>query len=146
MKKKLHILFLCGWYPSSVLPQNGDFIMRHAQSVHLKHNVSILHIITKSDISKTEIEVIKEGNLFTYIVYVPQSSNPIIKLIRFFGFNSELAELLIILPLSLFFFSFKTILTFCKIGGNPFFQALSFTNVYKYATRIIILIDTGVCG
>ena len=85
MKKKLHILFLCGWYPSSVLPQNGDFIMRHAQSVHLKHDVSILHIITKSDISKTEIEVIKEGNLFTYIVYVPQSSNPIIKLIRFWN-------------------------------------------------------------
>ena len=85
MKKKLHILFLFGWYPSSVLPQNGDFIMRHAHSVHLKHNVSILHIITKSDISKTEIEVIKEGNLFTYIAYVPQSSNPIIKLIRFWN-------------------------------------------------------------
>ncbi len=85
MKKKLHILFLCGWYPSSVLPQNGDFIMRHAQSVQLKHNVSILHIITKSDISKTEIEVIKEGDLFTYIAYVPQSSNRIIKLIRFWN-------------------------------------------------------------
>jgi glycosyltransferase involved in cell wall biosynthesis len=85
LKKKLHILFLCGWYPSSVLPQNGDFIMRHAQSVHLKHNVSILHIITKSDISKTEIKVIKEGDLFTYIAYVPQSSNPIIKLIRFWN-------------------------------------------------------------
>ena len=85
MKKKLHILFLCGWYPSSVLPQNGDFIMRHAHSVHLKHNVSILHIITKSDISKTEIEAIKEGDLFTYIAYVPQSSNTIIKLIRFWN-------------------------------------------------------------
>ncbi|MDC0871091.1 hypothetical protein OAP87_07005, partial [Flavobacteriaceae bacterium] len=59
--------------------------MRHAQSVHLKHNVSILHIITKSDISKTEIEVIKEGDLFTYIAYVPQSFNPIIKLIRFWN-------------------------------------------------------------
>jgi len=85
LKKKLHILFLCGWYPSSVLPQNGDFIMRHAHSVHLKHNVSILHIITKSDISKTEIEAIKEGDLFTYIAYVPQSSNTIIKLIRFWN-------------------------------------------------------------
>ena len=85
MKKKLHILFLCGWYPSSVLPQNGDFIMRHAQSVHLKHNVSILHIITKSDISKTEIEVIKEGYFPTYIAYIPTSFNPIIKLVRFWN-------------------------------------------------------------
>jgi glycosyltransferase involved in cell wall biosynthesis len=59
--------------------------MRHAHSVHLKHNVSILHIITKSDISKTEIEAIKEGDLFTYIAYVPQSSNTIIKLIRFWN-------------------------------------------------------------
>ena len=85
MKKKLHILFLCGWYPSSVLPQNGDFIMRHAQSVHLKHNVSILHIITKSDISKTEIEVVKEGYFPTYIAYIPTSFNPIIKLVRFWN-------------------------------------------------------------
>ena len=85
MKKKLHILFLCGWYPSSVLPQNGDFIMRHAQSVHLKHNVSILHIITKSDISKTEIEVVKEGDFTTYIAYIPPSFNPIIKLVRFWN-------------------------------------------------------------
>jgi len=85
LKKKLHILFLCGWYPSSVLPQNGDFIMRHAQSVHLKHDVSILHIITKSDISKTEIEVIKEGYFPTYIAYIPTSFNPIIKLVRFWN-------------------------------------------------------------
>ena len=85
MKKKLHILFLCGWYPSSVLPQNGDFIMRHAQSVHLKHDVSILHIITKSDISKTEIEVVKEGYFPTYIAYIPTSFNPIIKLVRFWN-------------------------------------------------------------
>ena len=85
MKKKLHILFLCGWYPSSVLPQNGDFIMRHAQSVHLKHDVSILHIITKSDISKTEIEVVKEGDFTTYIAYIPPSFNPIIKLVRFWN-------------------------------------------------------------
>ena len=85
MKKKLHILFLCGWYPSSVLPQNGDFIMRHAQSVHLKHDVSILNIITKSDISKTEIEVVKEGYFPTYIAYIPTSFNPIIKLVRFWN-------------------------------------------------------------
>jgi L-malate glycosyltransferase len=85
LKKKLHILFLCGWYPSSVLPQNGDFIMRHAQSVHLKHDVSILHIITKSDISKTEIEVVKEGYFPTYIAYIPTSFNPIIKLVRFWN-------------------------------------------------------------
>lgn len=85
MKKKLHILFLCGWYPSSVLPQNGDFIMRHAEAVSRKHRVSVLHIISKPGVSKTEIEMIKEGDLATYIAYIPASSNPIIKLVRFWN-------------------------------------------------------------
>ena len=85
MKKKLHILFLCGWYPSSVLPQNGDFIKRHAEAVSSKHRVSVLHIISKTGVSKTEIEVIKKGDLATYIAYIPPSSNPIIKLIRFWN-------------------------------------------------------------
>jgi len=85
LKKKLHILFLCGWYPSSVLPQNGDFIMRHAEAVSRKHRVSVLHIISKPGVSKTEIEMIKEGDLATYIAYIPPSFNPIIKLIRFWN-------------------------------------------------------------
>ena len=85
MKKKLHILFLCGWYPSSVLPQNGDFIKRHAEAVSSKHRVSVLHIISKPGVSKTEIEMIKEGDLATYIAYIPPSSNPIIKLVRFWN-------------------------------------------------------------
>ena len=85
MKKKLHILFLCVWYPSSVLPQNGDFIKRHAEAVSSKHRVSVLHIISKTGVSKTQIEVIKKGDLATYIAYIPPSSNPIIKLIRFWN-------------------------------------------------------------
>ena len=92
MKKKLHILFLCGWYPSSVLSQNGDFIKRHAEAVSSKHRVSVLHIISKSGISKTEIEVIREGNLATYIAYLPMSSNPIIKLVRFWNAYKNILE------------------------------------------------------
>ena len=57
LKKKLHILFLCGWYPSSILPQNGDFIMRHAKAVSNKHKVSVLHIISRPGNTKTSIEI-----------------------------------------------------------------------------------------
>ena len=60
MKKNLHILFLCGWYPSKVLPKNGDFIMRHAKTVSSKHTVSVLHIISKIGLLNTEIEVEKD--------------------------------------------------------------------------------------
>ena len=56
MKKKLHILFLCGWYPSRVMPTNGDFIQRHAEAVSKFHKVSVIHIVSdKSLNSKTEI-------------------------------------------------------------------------------------------
>ena len=83
MKKKLHILFLCGWYPSKVLPTNGDFVMRHAKSVSTKHLVSVLHIISDSSISKTKIEIKKTSNLNTYIAYIKSSKNPLVKCYRF---------------------------------------------------------------
>ena len=94
MKKKLHILFLCGWYPSNVLPKNGDFIMRHAKTVSAMHTVSVLHIISKPRISKTEIEVEKDNNLHTYIAYIKPSKNPFLKLYRFwFAYQALLKEI-----------------------------------------------------
>ncbi|OSY88494.1 hypothetical protein WH52_07005 [Tenacibaculum holothuriorum] len=93
--KKLHILFLCGWYPSRVLPNNGDFIQRHAETVSLQHNVSILHII--SDINNTKnieytTEVINHVN--THIAYIKPSSNPVIKGYRFYiAFKKLLAKI-----------------------------------------------------
>ena len=94
MKKKLHILFLCGWYPSNVLPKNGDFIMRHAKTVSAKHVVSVLHIISKPGISKTEIEVKKDNNFQTYIAYTKPSKNPFLKLYRFwFAYQALLKEI-----------------------------------------------------
>jgi len=94
LKKKLHILFLCGWYPSNVLPKNGDFIMRHAKTVSAMHTVSVLHIISKPRISKTEIEVEKDNDLHTYIAYIKPSKNPFLKLYRFwFAYQALLKEI-----------------------------------------------------
>lgn len=92
MKKKLHILFLCGWYPSKVLPTNGDFIMRHALAVSSKHRVSVLHIISDFNISKTEIEIEKTPNFNTYIAYVKSSKNPLVKCYRFWMAYRDLLE------------------------------------------------------
>jgi len=94
LKKKLHILFLCGWYPSNVLPKNGDFIMRHAKTVSAMHTVSVLHIISKPRISKTEIEVEKDNDLHTYIAYIKPSKNPFLKIYRFwFAYQALLKEI-----------------------------------------------------
>ncbi|QNM84264.1 glycosyltransferase family 4 protein [Polaribacter pectinis] len=84
MNKKLHILFLCGWYPSRVYPNNGDFIQRHAEAVALKHKISILHIVSDENCSDT-IEITSEeiNGIETHIAYIKNTSNVILKLTLF---------------------------------------------------------------
>ena len=84
MNKRLHILFLCSWYPSRVLPSNGDFIQRHAEAVALLHSVSLIHVITDKNLKKTlEITDNTSNNVRTLIAYIKQSKNPIAKTYRF---------------------------------------------------------------
>lgn len=84
MNKKLHILFLCGWYPSRVFPNNGDFIQRHAEAVALNHKVSVLHIVTdkycEANIELTSKEI---NGIETHIAYIKETSNVILKLTLF---------------------------------------------------------------
>jgi len=64
-------LFICGWYPSRVLPTNGDFIERHAQAVAKQHKVSVIHLITyKNCTKKIEIITKEDQNLTTHIGYI----------------------------------------------------------------------------
>ena len=92
MNNKLHILFLCSWYPSKVLPTNGDFIQRHAEAVSLKHTVSILHIVSDTAIAKTKIDVKEANNVQTFIGYVKHTKNPVLKSIRFFKVYTEIIK------------------------------------------------------
>lgn len=39
------ILWLCSWYPSRLMPFNGDFIKRHAGAASLYDDVTVIHII-----------------------------------------------------------------------------------------------------
>lgn len=84
MDNKLHILFLCGWYPSRVLPTNGDFIQRHAEAVGKKHKVTILHIITDNNL-KEDIEITRQEkkNITTHIAYLRRTSNPFKRILLF---------------------------------------------------------------
>lgn len=93
MNQKLHILFLCGWYPSKVLPTNGDFIQRHAEAVNLQHQVSVLHIITDKTVTKkTQIDTKISNNITTHIAYIKPSTNPITKWIRFYKAYKKLLK------------------------------------------------------
>ncbi|MCK5637765.1 MAG: hypothetical protein KAH67_03580, partial [Flavobacteriaceae bacterium] len=83
-KKKLHILFLNSWYPSKVLPNNGDFIQRHAEAVALKHRVTAIHVITDQNITKNTIEDSNLNGVRTLIAYLKPYNSKFTKQFYFF--------------------------------------------------------------
>ncbi|WP_417201439.1 glycosyltransferase family 4 protein [Bizionia sp.] len=92
MTKKLHILFLCSWFPTRVLKTSGDFIQRHAEAVSLLHRVSVLHIISDQSISKPEITISQQKNLTVYTGYLPKTKNPLHKLIAYLSITRKLLK------------------------------------------------------
>ncbi|NVK53677.1 MAG: glycosyltransferase family 4 protein [Flavobacteriaceae bacterium] len=92
MNKKLHILFLCSWYPSEVFPTNGDFIQRHAEAVALQHRVSVLHMVSDKTISTSTIKIETINNVTSYIGYVKYTSNSVLKMLRFFAMYKRLLK------------------------------------------------------
>ena len=84
LSTKLNVLFLCGWYPSKVSPNNGDFIQRHAEAVSLIHQVTVIHIITDKK-TKKNIDYTSEkvNGIETHIAYIKYSNNPLKKIFFF---------------------------------------------------------------
>ena len=84
LSTKLNVLFLCGWYPSKILPNNGDFIQRHAEAVSLNHKVKVIHIITDRA-AKKHIDYSSEqiNGIETHIAYLKCYNNPIKKIVVF---------------------------------------------------------------
>jgi len=94
LSKKLHILFLSGWYPSRVLPSNGDFVQRHAEAVATKHKVTLVHLVTDDNILKIERTTEIKNNIDTTIIYIPKSKNPLFKWFLFIKiYLSELSKI-----------------------------------------------------
>lgn len=85
VRKKLHVLFLNSWYPSRVLPTNGDFIQRHAECVALYHKVTALHVITDPRIEDNKIvhEEYLQNGVQTHLAYLPKTRNTFKKWLRY---------------------------------------------------------------
>lgn len=92
-KRKLHILFINSWYPSKVLPTNGDFIQRHANTIATKHKVTAIHVITNISIRKNEITDEDINNVRTLIAYLKPVKNNLSKQIQFFKAYKKLVSL-----------------------------------------------------
>ncbi len=91
MSKKHHIVFLAGWYPSKIIPLNGDFIQRHAEAVSLLHKVTVLHVITDPKTTKTVITDKEINGVRTLIAYIKPSK---LKLLLFFTTYLRLLKML----------------------------------------------------
>lgn len=68
----MNLLWLCSWYPCELVPYNGDFIKRHAESVSRFHQVTVLHIIRDEAGKLTKDILIKEqqnGQLTEICIY-----------------------------------------------------------------------------
>ncbi len=131
----MNILFLCSWYPSRVLPSNGDFIQRCAEAVSLQHNVSVLHIVSDKNSTKNiEISSKTINGISTHIAYIKYSKNMFVKSYRFLLSYLEILKLTpkidvvhvnVLYPFGLFALHLKW---FRKI---PFVISEHWTN-YKY--------------
>jgi len=92
-KKKQHILFLNSWYPSKVLPNNGDFIQRHAEAVALKHRVTAIHVITDENLTKNNVEESNLNGVKTLIAYLKPYNSKFTKQFYFYKAYKELIDL-----------------------------------------------------
>lgn len=80
--RKKHILFLSSWYPSRILPDNGDFIQRHAKAASLCNRITVLHAIKDPNLqekferyeAKTNGETTEGNELREIIIYFRPSS------------------------------------------------------------------------
>lgn len=160
MNKKLHILFLCGWYPSRILPTNGDFIQRHAEAVATKHKVSVVHIITDKNVTtKKEIEYSKINEVDTYIGYIQKTKNIILKWNRYISMLMELTSKIddfqvihvnSLFPFGVFAWYFKNTKNIPYIisehwTGYHFPQSKNIGFFQKMASKIIVKNASFVC-
>ena len=70
INKRLHILFLSSWYPSRVIPLNGNFVQNHARCLSKLCDITVLHLITDPSITEVKIDI-KEDIIRECIVYMP---------------------------------------------------------------------------
>ena len=79
-EKSFHILFLTGWYPSKILPTNGDFIQRHAEAIATRHRVSVVHVISDPEATQ-DISISDESlnGVRTLIAYIKPGNGKILR-------------------------------------------------------------------
>lgn len=87
---KLHILWLCSWYPNEEDAYRGDFIQRHAMAVAPYVNLQVLHFVEYAR-HKKEIELNSRGFKERYY-YSPKKRRLASFLRMFKWYNKQLKK------------------------------------------------------
>lgn len=88
-QKKLHILFLCSWYPNPENATHGIFYKRHAEALSIQHNVTVVYSKSLDSISEETISIKQTGNFKEICLFYPKITtkiiviNNIIKLLKY---------------------------------------------------------------
>jgi glycosyltransferase involved in cell wall biosynthesis len=77
-QKKIHILFLCSWYPNSENATHGIFYKRHAEALSIQHNVTVVYSKSLDSISEETISIKQTGNFKEICLFYPKITNKII--------------------------------------------------------------------
>lgn len=74
LEKRKKILFLSSWYPCDFNPTNGNFVQKHAESVHLNNDVVVLSVFSSLTDKKIRVDHSKSRGVNEIIVYYPKSN------------------------------------------------------------------------
>lgn len=86
--KKLHILFLCSWYPHLNNQTEGIFIKRHAECVALTHDVTVIYAKSSDEVWEESISTVTTGNLTEIIVLYPKVKSKVPLLSAYIKFKT----------------------------------------------------------
>jgi glycosyltransferase involved in cell wall biosynthesis len=85
LSKKLHILYLCSWFPNRYVPFLGNFVENHAQSVGKLCRISTLYVRASKENQKEKFQMEEklQNEIYSLNIYYRDSANPVSKLLRY---------------------------------------------------------------
>jgi glycosyltransferase involved in cell wall biosynthesis len=85
LNAKLHILYLCSWFPNRYVPFLGNFVENHAQSVGKLCRISTLYVRASKEKQKEKFQLEEKllGEVYSINIYYQDSLNPFFKLLRY---------------------------------------------------------------
>jgi glycosyltransferase involved in cell wall biosynthesis len=85
LNKKLHILYLCSWFPNRYVPFLGNFVENHAQSVGKLCRISTIYVRASKENQKGKFQTEEKllNDVYSLNIYYRNSTNPVSKLLRY---------------------------------------------------------------